>query len=247
MNTGGYNGILVLEKDPERSQEGKDGKVKNAWNMNTGKMKYCIIGAGGFGKEAYCCLLDMLAAESREMEEEVCFMVNDDMISEIKILGLDVIPLSSFDPALYKVIVAIGDPIARKEIVESLPRDTVYATIIHPNVVMSKWLEIGEGSIITAGTILTCNIKIGKHVHLNLHTTVGHDCIIGDYVTTAPATNISGKCTIGECSYLGTNSALRQGITIGDHVTIGMGAVVVKDVIEEGTYVGNPLRKLEKN
>lgn len=215
--------------------------------MNTGKRKYCILGAGGFGKETYCCLLDMLAAESRETKEDVCFMVKDELIKESKILGLDVIPLSTFDPALYKVVVAIGDPIARREIVKSLPVDTVYATIIHPNVVMSKWVEIGEGSIITAGTILTCNIKIGRHVHLNLHTTVGHDCIIGDFVTTAPATNISGKCTIGECSYLGTNASLRQGITISDNVTIGMGAVVVKDVTVEGTYVGNPLRKLEKN
>ncbi len=214
--------------------------------MNIGKRKYCIVGAGGFGRETYCCLLDMLSAENRKAHEEVCFMVKDEMISETKILGIDVLPLSTFDPALYKVVVAIGDPLARKEVVESLPMDTVYATIIHPNVVMSKWIEIGEGSIITAGTILTCNIKIGKHVHLNLLTTVGHDCIIGDYVTTAPATNISGKCTIGECSYLGTNSSLRQGIHICNHVTIGMGAVVVKDVTEEGTYIGNPLRKLEK-
>jgi sugar O-acyltransferase (sialic acid O-acetyltransferase NeuD family) len=208
-------------------------------------MKYCILGAGGFGREAYCCLLDMLAAQNRN-GEEVCFMVNDELVVEKKILGIDVIPLSSFDPSLYKVVVAIGDPEARKKAVQSLPLNTVYTTIIHPSVVMSKWVEIGEGSIITAGTILTCNIKIGRHVHLNLHTTVGHDCHIGDYVTTAPAANISGKCSIGDCTYLGTNSSLRQGINICGNVTIGMGAVVVKDITEEGTYVGNPIRKLEK-
>ena len=39
--------------------------------------------------------------------------------------------------------------------------------------------EIGAGSIITAGCIITTNIKIGKHSHLNLHTTIGHDCELG--------------------------------------------------------------------
>lgn len=93
---------------------------------------------------------------------------------------------------------------------------------------------------------MTCNIKIGKHAHLNLHTTIGHDCIIGDYFTTAPATNISGNCEFGECVYFGTNSSVRQGIKICDNVTIGMGGIVVKNINEEGVYIGNPVKKLNK-
>ncbi len=214
--------------------------------MNETRFKYGIIGAGGFGRETYCCLLDMLTAENRHLKDSVYFIVRDDLIQEKRILDIDVIPLSAFDPEEYKVVIAIGDPVARRNAVRALPESTKYATIIHPNAVISKWVEIGEGSIITAGTILTCNIKIGKHVHLNLHTTVGHDCQIGDFVTTAPAANISGNCTIGHGSYLGTNCALRQGVSLCENVTIGMGAVVVKDITAEGTYVGNPLRLLEK-
>jgi hypothetical protein len=73
-------------------------------------------------------------------------------------MGVDVIPQSKFDPALYKVVVAVGDPSSRKRVVDSLPTQTTYTSIIHPSVVISEWVEIGEGSIITAGTILTCNI-----------------------------------------------------------------------------------------
>jgi UDP-3-O-[3-hydroxymyristoyl] glucosamine N-acyltransferase len=106
------------------------------------------------------------------------------------------------------------------------------------------YLQYLLNSIITAGCILTCDIKIGKHSQLNLHTTIGHDCVIGNYFTTTPACNISGICTFGDCVYLGTNSSVRQGITICDEVTVGMGGVVVKNINEPGTYVGNPAKRL---
>lgn len=209
--------------------------------------KICIVGASGFGKETLCCLIDSLASSEVKIEDAACFMVEDSAYSEKEIMGIEVIPQSKFDPALYKVVVAIGDPSTRKKVVENLPNETEYTSIIHPTAVISKWVEIGEGAIVTAGTILTCQIKIGKHPHLNLHTTVGHDCVIGDYFTSAPAVNISGNCTFGDCINFGTNASIRQGITVCDNVIVGMGGVVVKNITEEGVYIGNPLKKLEKH
>jgi sugar O-acyltransferase (sialic acid O-acetyltransferase NeuD family) len=208
--------------------------------------KICILGTGGFGREVLCCLIDAIAPSNSTIQELACFMVSDDLFNEKKIMGVDVIPQSSFDPSLYNVVVAIGDPSTRKRVVNNLPPDTTFATIIHPSAVISEWVEIGEGSIVTAGVVLTCNIKIGKHAHLNLHTTIGHDCIMGDFFTTAPGANISGSCHFGDCVYFGTNAAVRQGVKITDNVTIGMGGVVVKDINEQGVYIGNPLQKLEK-
>jgi sugar O-acyltransferase (sialic acid O-acetyltransferase NeuD family) len=214
--------------------------------MTTIEKKVCIYGAGGFGREVLCCLIDGIATTNRKVQEIACFMVNDEQLKEDKVMGIDVIPRSNFDPALYDVVVAIGDPLTRKRVVDGLPSQTTYTSIIHPTAVISNWIEIGEGSIIAAGTILTCNIKIGRHAHLNLHTTIGHDCTIGDYFTTAPGVNISGSCHFGNCVTFGTNSAVKQGVKICDNVTIGMGGIVLKDIWEEGVYVGNPVKKLEK-
>lgn len=214
--------------------------------MIVNKRKICIVGTGGFGREVLCCLIDSLPPSNVPLHELVCFMVGDEYFSENRMMGLDVIPQSRFDPAHYDVVVAIGEPALRKKMVESLPEETKFTNVIHPTAVISQWVELGEGSIVTAGTILTCHIKIGKHAHLNLHTTVGHDCVMGDYFTTAPAANISGNCVFGDCVYFGTNASIKQGVHITSHVTIGMGAVVVKDIQEEGVYIGNPLVKLEK-
>lgn len=208
------------------------------------KKKICIVGTEGFARETLTCLIDSISKTEVKIEEIVVFMERDDYDGPDKVMNIPVIKDSEFDSSKYKVAVAIGDPQLRKKIVSKFPNETEYATIIHPSAVLSDWVDIGDGAIITAGTILTCNIKIGKHAHLNLHTTIGHDCTIGDYFTTAPATNISGNCEFGECVYFGTNSAIRQGIKVCDNVTIGMGGIVVKNISEEGVYIGNPVRKL---
>ncbi|HMX40740.1 MAG TPA: NeuD/PglB/VioB family sugar acetyltransferase [Saprospiraceae bacterium] len=207
--------------------------------------KFCLIGAGGFGREALCCLLDMFRAQGHDVRSRTCFMVEDAYYTaDNKIMGVDVLPLSAFDPALYQVAIAIGDSQIRKRVVASLPPDTTYGTIIHPSVLYSEWVEVGEGSILNAGSIVTCNIQIGRHAQLHIHSAVSHDCVIGDFFTASPAALVSGNCSIGSGVYLGTNSAIRQKISICDDAFIGMGTVVVKDITEPGVYAGNPARLL---
>jgi len=200
-------------------------------------MKIGIIGAGGFGREVYWSLSD-------EERKNTVFFVDDDYFDNTNSL---ILPLSQFKPEEYKVIIAIGNPNDRLKVVERLPKETVYFTHIHPSVqIISNDFEIGEGSIICAGTIITTNVKIGKHAHLNLHTTIGHDCVIGDYFTTAPGAKISGNCKIANNVYVGTNSSVREKITICDNVTIGLNSGVVKDINENGVYVGLPVKKINK-
>lgn len=199
-------------------------------------MKKGIIGAGGFGREVYWSL------NSIERNDTVFFV--DDSYYD----GKDplILPLSKFNPNEYEVVIAIADSYHRQRIVESLPKDTKYFTHIHPTAqIHGPDVKIGEGSIICAGTIITTNVKIGKHAHLNLITTVGHDCVIGDYFTTAPGVQISGNETIGNRVYFGTRSCMKQKLTICDDVIIGMNAGVTKDITEPGTYVGTPTIKIK--
>ena len=198
-------------------------------------MKKAIIGAGGFGREVYQSL-------SKKEQLKTTFFVDDEWWN-----GEDenILPISKLDTNKYKVIVAVGNPIDRKRIVELLPKNTKYFTHIHKSVkIMDSNIEIGEGSIICAGSIITTNVKIGKHTHLNLLSTIGHDTTVGDYFTTAPGAKISGNCNIGECVYFGTNSSVREKITICDNVTIGLNGGVVKNINKSGIYVGVPTRLL---
>lgn len=198
-------------------------------------MKKGIIGAGGFGREVYWSLTPI-------ERNNTVFFVDDEYWD-----GTDnkILPLSQFNPTEYEIVVAIADSYHRERIVNSLPTNTKYFTHVHPTAqIHGEDVEIGEGSIICAGTIITTNVKIGKHAHLNLITTIGHDCVIGDYFTTAPGVQISGNMNIGTRVYFGTRSCVKQKITICDNVTIGMNAGVVKNITESGIYVGTPAKKL---
>ena len=208
--------------------------------------KLCIIGAGGFGREIYYGFRHQLSNVGFD-EQDVLF-IDDDLNKNNLIDYLEIKSFEDFDPKLYTAIIGIGNSITRKNVVSRLPSETDFISLVHDSaIVMDENIIINEGSIIAAGSILTTNIIIGKHCQLNLNTTIGHDCVIGDFFTTAPGVHISGNCNIGDNVYFGTNSSVRNNVNICSNVTIGMGAVVTKDITEEGIYIGNPLKKLEKN
>lgn len=197
-------------------------------------MRKALIGAGGFADE--------IKAQMNEFDM-ICFV--DDFY--YKENNKNILPLSEFNPTEYEVLVAVGDSFLRKELIGRLPKETKYFTFIHKSAqILGNDVEIGEGSIICAGTIITTNCVLGKHTHLNLQTTIGHDCRIGNYFTTAPGVKISGNNEIGECVYIGTNASTKQKLKISDNVIVGMNAAVVKDIFESGTYVGVPAKKINK-
>ncbi len=197
-----------------------------------------IIGAGGFAREVLWLLGDLGLAP-----RVGAFFESDAVWLERDVAGLPVLPLSRLDPSRWEAVIAIGNPQARRAIRSALPRETSFPTFIHPSVLRSSSVEIGAGTVICAGSILTCNIHIDEQVHLNLATTVGHDTRLHPFVTTAPAVNISGGCDIGQLCYIGTNACLREGLTIAPETVIGMGAVVVSHLREPGVYMGSPAKR----
>jgi sugar O-acyltransferase (sialic acid O-acetyltransferase NeuD family) len=201
-------------------------------------MKHAIIGAGGFAREVYNSLPD-------KIKNDLIFFVEDNWYHNDETEHI-IKPLSSFEPKKYKVVVAVGDPVVRQRIVSNLPKNTKFFTVKHPSVIiLSSDVTIGEGSIICAGTIITTNAHIGKHSHLNLQTTIGHDTTINDFFTSAPGVKISGNCNLGKCVYIGTNASVREKINICDNVTIGMNSAVVKNIDISGVYVGVPSKKIK--
>jgi len=198
-----------------------------------------IFGTGGFAREVACILHDQGRGD-----RIVAFHEPDEVYRARELLGVPVHPQSVFDPRRQRAVVGIGNPALRQKVVGELPSDTVFDTLIHPAVVMSQWVEVGAGSIICAGCVLTCQISIGQHCHINLNTTVGHDCTFGDFCTVAPGTNISGNCEFGNRVNVGTQASFRQHVRVCDDAVIGMGTVVVKDIVEVGTYMGVPAKKV---
>jgi sugar O-acyltransferase (sialic acid O-acetyltransferase NeuD family) len=195
-------------------------------------MEKVLIGAGGFAREikAHMNIPDMK-----------CF-VDDEYYSPNE---NNIFPLSEFDEDKYEVLIAIGNPLDRYDVSQKLPKNTKYFKFIHPSaLLLDSDIEIGNGSIVCANVIITTNVKIGKHAHINLQTTIGHDVVIGDFFTSAPGVKISGNCKIYDMVYIGTNASIKEKISIHSLSTIGLNAGVVKHIEQPGTYVGTPAKKI---
>jgi len=191
-------------------------------------MKRALFGYGGHAREVMCQMNIVLP----------CF-VDDNYVEE------GTVPLSKFDPKEYEIMVAVANSKDRFDVIKRLPKETMYFTWIHPTaLIMSETVEISEGSFIGAYSILTTNIKLGKHAILNRGVHIGHDCEIGDYFSAMPGSIVSGNVKIQDVVYLGNNSCIKEKLSIYDNVTIGMNSAVVKDIIHEGVYVGIPSKKI---
>lgn len=214
-----------------------------------------IIGAGGFGREVAWLIERINENETRKGNGTVWKIVgfiddNEELRGkyedDYQVVGScnDLMALAEQNE-VYAVC-AVGASKTRKKIIDRFVNSKVkFATVIDPSVMISKRVEIGEGVIICAGTILTVDIKIGNHVIINLDCTIGHDDEIHDFVTIYPSVNVSGNVEVGECSEMGTGMQIIQGKKIGTQSIVGAGAVVVKDIPDKCTAVGSPAKPIK--
>jgi sugar O-acyltransferase (sialic acid O-acetyltransferase NeuD family) len=210
--------------------------------------KIAIYGAGGFGRE-----VDFLIQQINAIHPIYQFVGYFDdgiekgiVINDYPVLGA-LKDLNSWKEELC-VVVAIGNPRIKRNIIERVKNRYIqYPVLIHPGVVIGdmKFNTIGEGSIICAGNIITVNVRIGKHVILNLSCTTGHDAVIGDYCSFMPTVNISGEVVIEDNVYIGTGAQIINQLTIGKNTTVGAGAVVSKSLPANCMAVGVPARPIK--
>lgn len=206
------------------------------------RKKVVIIGAGGHAK--------VIADIIEKSGDEIVGFLDDNkeigttIINEYKVIG----DLNNrFTMAVTKenleFIIAIGDNKKREEISHS-PNLKFY-TAIHPSAQIGLDVEIQEGTVIMANACINSSAKIGKHCIINTGAIIEHDNIIEDFVHISPNVALGGTVKIGKSTHVGIGSTIKNNITICENCKIGAGAVVVKDIEKEGTYIGVPAKKME--
>ena len=141
------------------------------------------------------------------------------------------------------VIVGIGDNRTRLEKQALLATNGApLLNLVHPAAVVSNFAQIGIGSVICAGAVLNVHATLRTAVIVNTGATVDHDCRLADGVHIASGAHLSGDVHVGESSWIGVGTCVKQGVRIGSDVMVGAGAVVVSDIPDGVTVVGNPAR-----
>lgn len=225
---------------------------------------YAIYGSGGYAREVMPLLQTYVGMITQTANSEIYF-IDDFADSGSVVNGSTVYPFDDFVAKFadrnVHCCVAIADKNVREKLTNRcLEHGFKMTSVQASNCVTMDAVELGEGSVLSPFVTITSNVTIGKSFHANIYSYVAHDCVIGDFVTFAPAVKCNGNVHIKSGVYVGTGAIIHPGtkdkpIVIGANSKVAAGAVVTKSVPDNVTVIGNPaqvltrelLRKLKNN
>lgn len=192
-----------------------------------------IIGASGHGK----VVADIA---KKNGYEEIVFLDDNESLTECG--GYAVVGKSSrFVDYDCDVFVAIGNPKVRERIQTQVDlAGRRIPVLIHPNASIAENVSIGRGTVVAAGAVINPGAVIGKGCIVNTCSSVDHDCKIADFIHVSVGAHIAGTVIIGVRTWIGAGATVSNNIRICGDCMIGAGAVVIRDILESGTYVGVP-------
>ncbi len=203
-----------------------------------------IVGAGGLGREIESWF-DLFSVD-RDKFKLVGYLDDDPnaldgFLSDYKVIGR--ISDYEFDENDW-IVLAISDPLTRERVYAKLFNKVKFYTIISKNVMIGKFVEIGEGSIILPNCIISTNVKIGKCVIINIGSQIGHDVSINDFCSLMPNVDLGGGVSLSKKVFIGSNATIIPQVYIADNVKIGAGSIVIRKILKSQTVFGNPAKRI---
>lgn len=192
--------------------------------------RVAIIGAGGHGDTVAECL---------EPYGVPCIRLDESPRS-----GLHS-PQDFFSDELHRdaveAIVATGDNGSRRRLTEwMIDLGVRPATVRHPSSYLSSSAVVFPGSAILYGAHVGTRVRLGKGCIVNNLASIGHNCVLGDYVNVCDGTVFGGSVVVEDDVFIGLNCTILPKLRIGRGAVIGAGSVVTKDVPAGEMWAGNP-------
>lgn len=203
-----------------------------------------IAGSGGHGQ------VTAEAALESGIWDRIAFVDNiydQSAMESIPLLGkIDAAQL--FINEYTSAIIALGDNQLRMywlEQFESFGFNII--SIIHPKAYVSKYAEIGKGTVVMPGAVVNPNSTIGKGCIINTLSSVDHGCKLGDGVHISPGAHLAGDVEVGQYTWIGLGASIINKVKIGANVIVGAGSVILTDIEDSSKVVGVPGRVINLN
>jgi sugar O-acyltransferase (sialic acid O-acetyltransferase NeuD family) len=229
--------------------------ILNARNIAC-KRELVIVGAGGYGSVAASVADDINALATKHDQETPWHVVGYADSNATKrgrlhagraVLGTIEEMSRDFPGRDLWFFCAIGDNNARAKIVRLAERlGWKPATLVHPSAILASTVEIGAGSYIGPASVISVDTKIGAHVIIDMHVSIGHDAVLKDFCAVFPGARISGCCCLGEYALVGSNATLLPGTRVGERAVVGASSLAHGSVEPDTTILGVPARVIQR-
>lgn len=122
-----------------------------------------------------------------------------------------IIEISRFIPSM-----SLKRYIYRKFLKMTIGQNTSFAYKVSPDLFYPELISVGNNSVIGYNT-----------------TILTHEVLVDEWRY--------GRVSIGHPTLIGANVTILPGVTIGNHVKVGAGTVITKDVPDYSFVIGNPM------
>ncbi|MEV4882992.1 acetyltransferase [Chitinophaga ginsengisegetis] len=207
--------------------------------------KLILIGGGGHARSC----IDVIEKEGIYHIEGILDRRENlgKLILNHKIIGTDD-DIQSFAEKGYWFLITIG------QIKQSVSRERIFqlllscnasiATVISPLAYISPYSEIGKGTIVMHGAKVNAAASVGENCIINTNALIEHDTVIGDHNHISTNAVLNGNCRTGKGVFIGSGSLVIHGIEVCAGTVLGAGSVIYKNILQQGTYAGNPFKRL---
>jgi sugar O-acyltransferase (sialic acid O-acetyltransferase NeuD family) len=207
-----------------------------------------LLGAGDFAREVIWLISEM--AETLDWDfggllddnpERAAFILHSNGFEQ-RVLGniVDYVPQPR-----DCFVCTIGNPRSKLEATKRIAeRGGQFVNLIHPTAAIGPGCTLSGGIIICRSAVITTNVTIGDHVHINVAATCGHDVVIGEGCTLSGHCDVTGHAILERGVFLGSHASITPGVRVGAFAVVGAGSVAFRNVRSGQTLLGVPGKSL---
>ena len=207
--------------------------------------KLVIIGAGDFGREVYSW-----AKQSKEnnLSWEIKGFIDDNLKAldgfkyDLKIIS----GVKEYNPSAEDLFIcAVGNVNLKKKLTSLiLKKGGKFTNVIHPTVVMGENVKLGTGIVLCPYVVISSDTVLKNFIHVNLHTSIGHDVKIGNWCFVGTGCALNGHVVMEDSIFMAGHVIVLPRGYIGKETVVGAGSVVVGRVKRGVTVFGAPAKQL---
>ena len=208
-----------------------------------------IVCAGSYGREVYWCLQENnRIATERGLEKKYNILgFISDAPTDLEHYGIHSSVLGTvrdWTPGKReKYALGLGKPSDKKKVGGLLKaRGAEFINVISDWVDIMPDVKLGEGCMITTGSIIGCDVRIGDFVNIN-GSMLYSGAEIENYSTTTGFTVVE-RAVVHEGVYIGSKAVITEGTEVGSWSNISVGSVVLDNVRPNVTVFGMPAREI---
>ena len=197
-----------------------------------------VIGAGGHARS----LIGLL--ESRDYQILGVFDDSYQPGEEELIGGYPLCGTLQMAPGGAPLVLAVGDNERRAELFSRFQASLYLQSLLHVQAFVAKGARLGQVNQLFGNVFVNSQAVLGDNNIINTGAIIEHEAHIGSHNHISVGTILCGRVRVGDCCMLGAGTTVIDKVSICSHVIIGANSTVIKDIVEPGTYVGSPARRV---